>query len=91
MIIDVHTHIVPEHFPPVGSRRAGNRWPMMDHVEPGKANVMIAGRNFRTVLDRCWDMPPAIAAAGIRWVTCPRISAFPDTRPLARRWSTTVG
>lgn len=57
MIIDVHTHMVPEHFPPVGSRRAGNRWPMMDHVEPGKANVMIAGRNFRTVLDRCWDMP----------------------------------
>jgi aminocarboxymuconate-semialdehyde decarboxylase len=57
MIIDVHTHIVPEHFPPVGSRPAGNRWPCMDHVEPGSANVMIAGRNFRTVLDRCWHVP----------------------------------
>jgi len=29
----------------------------MDHTEPGKANVMIAGRNFRTVLDRCWSVP----------------------------------
>jgi aminocarboxymuconate-semialdehyde decarboxylase len=57
MIIDIHTHIVPEHFPPVGTRSAGNRWPSMDHVEPGKANVMIAGRNFRTVLDCCWHVP----------------------------------
>jgi aminocarboxymuconate-semialdehyde decarboxylase len=57
MIIDVHTHIVPEHFPPVGHRSAGTRWPSMDHVEPGQANVMIAGRNFRTVLDRCWHVP----------------------------------
>ena len=57
MIIDVHTHIVPEQFPPVGSRPAGDHWPRMDHVEPGEANVMIAGRNFRTVLDRCWHVP----------------------------------
>lgn len=57
MIIDVHTHIVPEKFPDVGKRAAGNRWPCMDHIEPGKANVMIAGRNFRTVLDRCWSVP----------------------------------
>lgn len=32
MIIDVHTHIVPEHFPPAGNRFAGNRWPCMDHI-----------------------------------------------------------
>ena len=57
MIIDIHTHIVPEHFPPVGNRPAGQHWPCMDHIEPGKANVMIAGRNFRTVLDRCWHVP----------------------------------
>lgn len=57
MIIDIHTHIVPEQFPPVGNRPAGERWPCMDHLEPGKANVMIAGRNFRTVLDCCWHVP----------------------------------
>lgn len=56
MIIDVHTHIVPEHFPPVGTRAAGHLWPCMAHVEPGTAQVMIAGRNFRTVRDRCWDV-----------------------------------
>jgi aminocarboxymuconate-semialdehyde decarboxylase len=57
VIIDIHTHIVPEHFPPVGARSAGDRWPSMAHVGPGKANVMIAGRNFRTVLDYCWNVP----------------------------------
>ena len=57
MVIDAHTHIVPEHFPPVEDRAAGNRWPAMDHTGPDTANVMIAGRNFRTVVDRCWSAP----------------------------------
>lgn len=61
MIIDVHTHIVPEHFPPVGARLAGQDWPCMAHTEPDSANVMIAGRSFRTVLSRCWDVPRRVA------------------------------
>lgn len=61
MIIDVHTHIVPEEFPPRGNRPSGDQWPHMDHIEPGKANVMIGGRNFRTVLSRCWDVSRRIA------------------------------
>ena len=61
MIIDVHTHIVPEHFPDVGNRRAGARWPSMEHTAPGTAHVMYEGRNFRTVLDRCWSVPRRIA------------------------------
>ena len=56
MIIDGHTHMVPEHFPKVGGRVAGSRWPAMEHVEPGKANVIIGGRNFRTVRDVCWSV-----------------------------------
>ena len=60
MNIDVHTHIVPENFPPVGNRPAGDLWPRMEPQPDdgsgfGKSNVMIAGRNFRTVLDRCWS------------------------------------
>ncbi|HEX6512033.1 MAG TPA: amidohydrolase family protein, partial [Chloroflexota bacterium] len=50
MILDLHTHIVPERFPP----SSVDRWPSMDHAEPGRANVMISGKNFRTVRDVCW-------------------------------------
>ncbi len=62
MIIDVHTHIVPEQFPPVGSRMAGAGWPVMDHTAPGTANVMINGSNYRTVFANCWDVPTRVAA-----------------------------
>jgi aminocarboxymuconate-semialdehyde decarboxylase len=61
MVIDVHTHIVPEHFPAMGGRVAGDAWPYMDHIAPGEANVVISGRNFRTVVDRCWSVPRRLA------------------------------
>ena len=57
MVIDVHTHIVPEQFPAFGGRVAGDAWPHMDHIAPGQANVMISGHNFRTVTDQCWNIP----------------------------------
>ena len=51
MIVDLHTHIVPERFP----ESSVDRWPSMAHREPGKADVVISGKNFRTVRDVCWD------------------------------------
>ena len=61
MIIDLHTHVVPEEFPPVGGRPAGSLWPSMapqpdDGSGVARSNVMIGGRNFRTVADRCWSV-----------------------------------
>jgi aminocarboxymuconate-semialdehyde decarboxylase len=55
VIIDLHTHIVPEHFPPAGRRASAGRWPFMDHFEPGRARTMIADKNFRTVSEQCWN------------------------------------
>ena len=56
MLIDVHTHIVPEKFPDFSKRSGGNRWPTMDPVDACSARVMIAGKNFRTVTDQCWSV-----------------------------------
>jgi len=55
MLIDMHAHIVPEHFPAAGKRDSADRWPFMDHFEAGRAKVMIAGENFRTVTEQCWN------------------------------------
>jgi aminocarboxymuconate-semialdehyde decarboxylase len=100
VIIDVHTHIVPEDFPPVGNRVAGDRWPSMDHTEPGKANVMISGRNFRTVLSRCWDTSRRIADMPDEGVDRQVLSPMPellayqlepqDGRDLGRHLSETI-
>src|SRR3954454_19841329 len=51
----MHTHVVPESFPPAGNRASADRWPSMDHTAPGRANVMIQGHNFRTVNEQCWS------------------------------------
>ena len=100
MIIDVHTHIVPEEFPPVGKRIAGDRWPSMEHSEPGKANVIIAGRNFRTVLSRCWDTSRRVSDMPTEGVDRQVLSPMPellayqlepeDGRDLSRYLSETI-
>jgi len=56
MIVDMHAHIIPENFPPAGSRPSAGTWPSMDHFEPGRARVMIAGENYRTVHDGNWNI-----------------------------------
>src|SRR6266704_1013256 len=56
MIVDMHAHIIPENFPPAGARASAWTWPSMDHFEPGRARVMIAGENYRTVHDGNWNV-----------------------------------
>lgn len=54
--IDVHTHVVPAHFPAYAGRGKGAAaWPSMAAAaEPCHRNVMIDGRVYRTVSDRSW-------------------------------------
>src|SRR5690349_668718 len=55
MLIDVHTHLVPNPLPAFGNRKGGDRWPTMVPVNEHKCNVVIAGKNFRTVTDQSWS------------------------------------
>ncbi|MCQ6279939.1 amidohydrolase family protein [Bacillus sp. EB600] len=57
MIIDVHTHFVPEHLPHMADRNGGDLWPTL-HCSCGGADhkhVMISGKSFRTITNQCWD------------------------------------
>ena len=56
MLIDAHTHIVPEKFPDFSKRKNGNRWPQMDPVDTCNARVMISGQNFRSIKDNSWSV-----------------------------------
>jgi aminocarboxymuconate-semialdehyde decarboxylase len=53
--IDVHSHVVPENFPAYIGRTVPGDWPSMAPAQPCHRNVMIAGKNYRTVVDKCWD------------------------------------
>lgn len=57
MIIDVHTHFVPEQLPSMKDRNGGDRWPVTKCVcgREDHKHVMISGKNFRTITDQCWS------------------------------------
>src|SRR5262245_22683858 len=78
MIIDLHTHVVPDVFPAVGARRAGAKWPQMDPIDPTRSKVMIAGENFRTVTDQCWSGARRMADMATDGVDVQVIAPMPE-------------
>jgi aminocarboxymuconate-semialdehyde decarboxylase len=53
--IDIHTHIVPEHFPPHARAGTDVAWPSMVPAQPCHRHVMLSGKVYRTVPDTSWD------------------------------------
>jgi aminocarboxymuconate-semialdehyde decarboxylase len=94
MLLDLHAHVVPERFPPAGTRASSGRWPSMDHFEPGRARVMIAGKNFRTVTEQNWSVARRLEDMAAEGVDAQALSPMPellsywltpeDTRDLGR-------
>jgi aminocarboxymuconate-semialdehyde decarboxylase len=89
--IDIHTHIVPAEFPSragkLVSQDGGAHWPTMAPAHDcHHKNVMIDGKNFRTVSDQCWDVErraEAMAQMGIaRQVLSPMPELLPYWLPL---------
>jgi aminocarboxymuconate-semialdehyde decarboxylase len=54
--IDTHAHVVPENFPAYLGAAIPADWPSMAPAHACHRNVMIAGKNYRTVSDKCWDV-----------------------------------
>jgi len=78
MLIDMHAHVVPEHFPSAAGRDSAARWPRMDHTEPGRANVMIEGRNFRTIHSGNWNAERRLADMDAHGADAEAISPMPE-------------
>jgi len=53
--IDMHTHIMPKHMPDFAKKFGYGDFVMLDHVEPGVANMMQGGRFFRQIKENCWN------------------------------------
>jgi aminocarboxymuconate-semialdehyde decarboxylase len=58
--IDIHTHVVPENFPPYAGKGKDVPWPSMAEAHACHRHVMIKGSVYRTVSDGCWSVPRRI-------------------------------
>lgn len=56
MLVDVHTHVVPESFPSYFGKLINVPWPSMATTQnPCHRHVMMSGSIYRTVTHQCWD------------------------------------
>ncbi|PHQ69386.1 MAG: aminocarboxymuconate-semialdehyde decarboxylase [Sneathiella sp.] len=76
--IDVHTHIVPAEFPSYVGRHPDVAWPSMQHTKPCHANVMIAGKVFRSIDDRSWNVARRIEAMDEAGIDRQVLSPMPE-------------
>src|SRR4051794_5401953 len=76
--IDVHTHIVPENFPPYAGKNRDVPWPSMAEAQACHKHVMISGKVYRTVSDGSWSVPRRIEDMGAMRVTRQALSPMPE-------------
>ena len=76
--IDVHTHIVPENFPPYAGRGRDVPWPSMAEAHACHRHVMISGKVYRTVSDGCWSVPRRIEDMSGMRVARQALSPMPE-------------
>jgi aminocarboxymuconate-semialdehyde decarboxylase len=76
--IDIHTHVVPETFPPYAGKSANLPWPSMAEAHACHKHVMIQGKVYRTVSDGCWSVPRRVEEMTAMGVTRQVISPMPE-------------
>ncbi|HZM35162.1 MAG TPA: amidohydrolase family protein [Burkholderiales bacterium] len=76
--IDIHTHIVPESFPPYAGKNANVPWPSMQDAHACHKHVMISGKLYRTVSDGCWSVPRRIEDMVAMGVARQALSPMPE-------------
>jgi aminocarboxymuconate-semialdehyde decarboxylase len=76
--IDVHTHVVPENFPPYAGAGRDVPWPSMAPAHACHRHVMISGKVYRTVADGSWSVPRRIEDMGAMRITRQAISPMPE-------------
>jgi aminocarboxymuconate-semialdehyde decarboxylase len=76
--IDTHAHVIPEHFPSYLGSAVPTDWPSMAPAHECHKNVMIAGKNYRTVSDKCWDTQKRVADMPSMGLALQVVSPMPE-------------
>ena len=80
--IDVHAHVVPETFPSFLGRTAPAAWPSSAAAPESSGlchrHIMISGKNFRTVSEKCWSTSRRLADLPEMGLSKQAISPMPE-------------
>jgi aminocarboxymuconate-semialdehyde decarboxylase len=76
--IDVHAHVVPEHFPAYLGAIVPPGWPSMAPAHACHRHVMISGKVYRTVSERCWSPSRRIEDMDQMGLALQAISPMPE-------------
>jgi aminocarboxymuconate-semialdehyde decarboxylase len=77
-ITDIHTHVVPEHFPAYLGKHLNVPWPSTVEAHACHRHVMISGSVYRTVSNQCWSSPVRLADMDTRGITRQVLSPMPE-------------
>lgn len=76
--VDTHAHIVPENFPRFLKSPVPDDWPAMAAGPPCHRHVMIKGKVYRTVVDKCWDTAKRVADMDAMGLALQAVSPMPE-------------
>lgn len=80
--IDVHAHVVPENFPAYLGSNAPALWPSTAAAPDAGGlchrHIMIAGKNYRTVSEKCWSPSRRLADLPAMGLAQQVISPMPE-------------
>ena len=76
--IDIHTHVVPENFPPHARGATDVAWPSMAPAHGCHRHVMLSGKVYRTVPDTSWDVARRVAGMDAQRVARQVLSPMPE-------------
>lgn len=80
--VDVHAHVVPERFPAYIGNSLPAQWPSTAAAPDAGGlchrHVMIAGKNYRTVSEKCWSVTRRLADLSAMGLSHQAISPMPE-------------
>ena len=77
LVVDIHTHILPEHIPPFAQRFGYVGFIHLYHHCPGCARMMKDDQFFREIQANCWDPEVRLGECAVHGVHMQVLSTVP--------------
>ena len=78
-LIDLHTHAIPPSLPDLEAVSRWGQWPSVEQTAEDAARILVGGRAYRDIDDRCWSASRRLADMDSDGVAVQVISPVPVT------------